>query len=70
MTNTIRGKFNVTRRGLMLSAGAMLAAPALMRAHYSHAQTGLTCVSWGGAYQDMFQRVFADPFGKCSGLPT
>lgn len=62
------GKFSVSRRGLILSTGALLAAPALMRSHWAHAQTPLTCVTWGGAYQDIIQKVFADPFARETGM--
>lgn len=68
MSMKTEGKFSLTRRRVLLSAGAMLAAPALMRAHYAFAAEPLTCVTWGGAYQDLIQKVFADPFAKETGV--
>ncbi|HHV69459.1 MAG TPA: ABC transporter substrate-binding protein [Ochrobactrum intermedium] len=62
------GKLNLSRRSLMLSAGAALAAPALMRSHYAFADNPLTLVTWGGAYQDLIQKVFADPYAKETGV--
>lgn len=70
MSIKIESKFVLSRRGLMKASGAMLAAPALMRSHWAFADTPLTCVTWGGAYQDLIQKVFADPFGKETGLPV
>lgn len=60
---------NVNRRTFLVRTGAALASPALLRTQYAFADTPVTCVTWGGAYQDLFQKVFVTPFTEETGIP-
>lgn len=60
----------LTRRTFLYSAGAVLAAPAIIgRANPASAQTAfageeLSVVAWSGNYEDAFRRAIIDPFNE------
>lgn len=58
----------ISRRGFIAATGAALAAPMVLRARPAYADRPLVCVTWGGAYQDLFQQAFATPFTQETGI--
>lgn len=57
-----------SRRTFLKLAGAGIAAPALLRATYTVAAEPITYVGWGGAAQEVAEKIFIKPFMAETGI--
>ncbi|CAO3438895.1 ABC transporter substrate-binding protein [Azospirillum doebereinerae] len=71
MTQTKSGKgFEASRRSLLKTMGtAAVAAPMILKFGRAAAADPLVLVTWGGAYQELVESIFAKPFTAASGIP-
>jgi putative spermidine/putrescine transport system substrate-binding protein len=58
-----------SRRTILRAGAALMAAPLFLRPWDASAADPLVMVSWGGAYQDLIQKVFVTPFTEETKIP-
>jgi putative spermidine/putrescine transport system substrate-binding protein len=58
-----------SRRTILRAGAALMAAPLFLRPRDASAADPLVMVSWGGAYQDLIQKVFVTPFTEETKIP-
>jgi putative spermidine/putrescine transport system substrate-binding protein len=58
-----------SRRTVLRAGAALLAAPAIFIPRDASAADPLVMVTWGGAYQDLLQKVFVTPFSDETKIP-
>jgi putative spermidine/putrescine transport system substrate-binding protein len=58
-----------SRRSVLKAGAAVIAAPLILKSQSAAAADPLVMVSWGGAYQDLIQKVFVTPFTEETKIP-
>ncbi len=67
----MKSSFTASRRTILktLAVGAV-ATPYLLRSSVSLAADPIVMVTWGGSYQDLLQKLVAEPFTQKTGIPV